>query len=101
MGVMVGRQRYRWDWPGMSDRTHRLMEKLGNLQVAIDIRDGPGGSPAADTVRLKACKRIEPKPVRSGLRQAAPVVGGLVAGYIIRLPADPPVIDGVVEPDEG
>jgi hypothetical protein len=97
---MVGRMRTRNDWPGISDRTSRMLEKLRNLQVAIDIRDGPGGSPAADTVRLKACARLEPKSVRAGLRKAASVAApaGLRPGYIIRLPADPPATEAP-EPD--
>jgi hypothetical protein len=100
---MTGHMRTRYDWPGMSDRTRRQIEKLRSLQVAITIRDSPGdGSPATDKVRLDAIKRIAPKSVRVGLRHAAPVSGGLRAGYVIVLPAsDPPAVDGVaIEPDE-
>jgi hypothetical protein len=101
-GAMVGRQRYRGDWPGMTDKTHRQLEKLRNLQTAIDIRDNPGnGSPATDTTRLEAIRRIDPKGCNRGLRKVVPATGGVKAGYVIRLPAtDPPLIDGEAEPQD-
>jgi hypothetical protein len=69
----------------------RRLERVQNLQMLISLRDGPGGSPAADAVRLKACAKIEPKSFRQGLRKAAAPAIGLNAGYIIRIPAtDPP-----------
>jgi hypothetical protein len=88
---MSGRQRYRGDWPGMPDRIHRQLEKMRNLQTAIDIRDDVGdGSAATQAARLEAIRRIDPKGRSRGLRKVVPVAGGLKAGYVIRLPAIEP-----------
>jgi hypothetical protein len=85
---MVGRQRYRGDWAGMPDRTHRMLEKLRNVQVAIEIRDDVGdGSAATKAARLEAIRRIDPVGCGRGLRNAVPVAGGAKAGWVIRLPA--------------
>jgi hypothetical protein len=90
--AMVGHMRTRNDWPGITERTRRQIEKLRNLNALIAIRDGPGGSPAADTARLQAARRLSPKLVRVGLRKAAAAAGKLRAGYVIMLPAtDPPI----------
>ena len=85
---MVRKIRYRDESPTMDMRTLRRLERVRNLDIAIKIRDDPGdGSPAHDTNRLNACRRIDPKGYNRGLRQAAPATGGIKPGWIIKLPA--------------
>jgi hypothetical protein len=82
-----------------ANRVRRATESPNNVQTAIDIRDNKGdGSPARDTVRLKAIDSIEGKSssgtnVQVNVNQQT----HLTAGYVIRLPAtqptDPPTIE--------
>jgi hypothetical protein len=82
---MSGRQRYRGDWPGMPDRTHRQLEKLRNLHVAIELRDNLGdSSPASQAARLEAIRRIDPAGCRRGLRIEVPARRG-TAGCVVHV----------------
>jgi hypothetical protein len=83
-------------------QARRNSERPRNLAVAIGIRDEVGDKSAATkTVRLKAIDSIEGKP-SSGTNVQVNVNQNthLAAGYVIRLPARPPAIDGeAIEPD--
>jgi hypothetical protein len=84
-----------------ANRARRHSEAPSNLQAAIDIRDNKGdGSPARDTVRLKAIDSIEGKSssgtnVNVNVNQST----NLTAGYVIRLPATQPANPTTIEHD--
>jgi hypothetical protein len=96
---VVERIRFRDEWPGMSPRTRRLLERARSLGIACALRDDVSdSSAAAKKVRLDALRRIDPA---RGKVLRVEVPSGLRPGYIIRLPAtDQPTIDGeAVEQD--
>jgi hypothetical protein len=94
---MVRKIRYRDEHPSMSMVTLRRLERVRNVAKLIAIRDDPGdGSPARDTVRLAACRRLE-LPALNRARYLRRVALSASAGQnpwiVIRLPAPDPAID--------